>query len=101
MCAVARVIARQQLAPSIGRERRLAEQVRRRHHEMERIAQIVRDDAQHLLAGLCRELGLAALLALGVVAPRALERGRGGLREQQRERAIGGADRARLGEAHA
>ena len=70
------------LFPSSRLQILFLQQLCRRHDQAQRIAQIVRDDAQRLFAGAGLELGVFSLLALGVVALRPIERRRGSLRQQ-------------------
>jgi hypothetical protein len=61
----------------------------------------VRDDAEHLGARRGDELGLPALRALLVVAPRAVQRRGGGVGHQQGERAVRRSEGRRCREADA
>src|SRR5512132_985680 len=68
------------------------------HNEAERIAEVVRDDPEDVLARVREKLRMAAFLQLGIVASGAVQRGRRGLRQKQGESAISCSKSARFPE---
>jgi hypothetical protein len=54
----------------------MQQQFCRHLNEIQRVAQIVRDDAEHILARASKDFSVMSFLALCVVAPRPMQRGR-------------------------
>jgi len=86
---------------AIGRRQvELADHLHRRHDDAERVAQVMRDDPEYLRARLSHSFGLEPPVALAFQRARASQRAANRLREQSRERLVGGSERRRSGESH-
>ncbi len=75
----------------------LEQQLVARADEVQRVAEVVCDDTEHLLPTLREQLGVPAPLALGIVAKGSVQRRGRCMREEHGERPVGGTEGFGLG----